>query len=95
MTNEEFEKQKEFILEQQAQFAVGMQQLREAQAQTEIVVARIRKIVARPANRILKGSSVVKAKINALVDSQKRTGEDLKNLIAALERYLSERRKGN
>lgn len=32
MTNEEFEKRKEFILGQQAQFAVGMQQLRETQA---------------------------------------------------------------
>jgi ElaB/YqjD/DUF883 family membrane-anchored ribosome-binding protein len=72
-----------------------MKQLREAQAQTERVVAQIEKIVARPANRIREGSSDVKAKINALVDSQKRTMEDLRNLIVALERYLSERRKGN
>ncbi len=35
MTNEEFEKRKEFILEQRVQFTAGMQQLREAQTQTE------------------------------------------------------------
>lgn len=95
MTNEEFEKRKEFILGQQAQFAVGMQQLRETQAKTERVVAQMEKIVVRPPNKILEGSKDVRGKINALVDSQERTMEDLKKLIAALERYLSERRKGN
>ena len=38
MTNEEFERRKQFILEQRAQFAAGMQQLQEAQAYTERVV---------------------------------------------------------
>ena len=72
MTNEEFENRKRFLLEQRAQFAADMGQLREAQAQTERVVDQIGEIVARPANRILRASKV-KAKINALVDSQKRT----------------------
>ncbi len=47
MTNEEFEKRRDFILEQQAQFAAGMQQLREAHTQTECVVAHAEEIVAR------------------------------------------------
>lgn len=95
MTNEEFENRRKFFLEKRAQFAADMGQLHEAQAQTERVVAQIAEIVARLANRILEGSNDFKAKINALVDSQKRTREDLKNLIAALKRHLSERRKGN
>ena len=47
MTNEEFEKAKEFILDQQAKFAVGMQQCREAQAQRERAVAQAGEIVER------------------------------------------------
>jgi len=47
MTNEEFEKAKEFILDQQAKFAVGMQQCREAQAQRERAVAQAERAVAQ------------------------------------------------
>ena len=47
MTNEEFEKTKEFILQQQAQFASDMQQLREAQAKTEQVVTQAGEVVSR------------------------------------------------
>jgi predicted transcriptional regulator len=101
MTNEEFEKRMEFLLEQQAQFAADMQQLREVQAQTESIVARL-------ANGTLAGFNDVNAKINVLVDSQiqtdekmkalaasqMQTAEDLKNLIAVVDRYFSEGRNG-
>lgn len=101
MTNEEFEKTKEFILQQQAQFAADIQQLREVQAQTESIVARL-------ANGTLEGFKDVNAKINALVDSQiqtdekikaladsqTQTGEDLRNLIAVVDRYFREGRNG-
>ena len=40
MTNEQFEKQAAFIVAQQAQFAVDIQLLQEAQARTEKVVVR-------------------------------------------------------
>ena len=88
MNNEEFEKRMEFILEQQAQFSADIQQLREVQAQTESVLARL-------ANVTLEGFNDVNAKINALVDSQIRTDENLRNLIAVVDRYLSEGRNGN
>ena len=69
MSNEEFEELRDFILEQQAQFASGMQQLRETQRHTEQVltragetvaqageiVAQAGEIVARLANRKLEG----------------------------------------
>jgi hypothetical protein len=95
MNNEEFEKRMEFIIEQQAQFAVDIQQLREVQAQTESSVARL-------ANGTLAGFNDVSAKINVLVDSQinlteaqSRTDENLRNLIAVVDRYFTEGRDGN
>jgi len=92
MNNEEFEKRMEFIIEQQAQFTADIQQLREVQAQTESIVARL-------ANGTLAGLNDVYAKINVLVDSQinlteaqSRTDENLRNLIAVLDRYFTEGR---
>jgi ABC-type transporter Mla subunit MlaD len=89
MNNEEFEKRMEFILEQQAQFASDIQQLREAQAQTEQLVNRLASVT-------LEGFKDVNAKIDALVDShvrltesQARTDENLRNLIAVVDRYFS------
>lgn len=101
MSNEEFERKMAFIVEQQAQFAADIQQLHATQAQTENVVARL-------ANATLAGFSDVNdkmetlvdsqiradAKIEALVDSQIRTDESLRNLIAVVDRYLSEGRNG-
>ena len=55
MTNEEFQKTKEFILQQQAQFASDMQQLREAQAKTDQVVTQTVEIVGRLARYFTEG----------------------------------------
>ena len=63
MTNEEFEKRMEFIIEQQARFASDIQQLQEAQAQTERIVARLANVTAE-------GFKEVNAKIDAFVDSK-------------------------
>ena len=65
MNNEEFERKMSFIVEQQAQFAADIQQMRELQAQTENVVARL-------AHATLEGFGDVNAKIDSLVDSQIR-----------------------
>ena len=87
MSNEELERRMAFIVEQQAQFASDIQQLREVHEQTEQIVARL-------ANVTLEGFTDVNAKINTLVDSQIRTGENLRNLIAVVDRYFSEGRNG-
>ncbi len=87
MSNEEFERKMAFIVEQQAQFAADIQQLQATQAQTENVVGRL-------ANATLAGFNDVNAKIEALVDSQIRTDETLRNLIAVVDRYFSEGRNG-
>lgn len=103
MNNEEFEKRTEFILEQQAQFTVdiqqlreGIQQLREAQTQTDQVVNRLAAATLEGFAMTLEGFKDVNAKIDALVDShmrleesQARTDESLKNLIAVVDRYFS------
>jgi ABC-type transporter Mla subunit MlaD len=87
MTNEEFEKKMEFILDQQAQFASDIGQLKD--------------VVARLANSSLKRFEDVDERIAALVDSQMkltesqaRTDENLRNLIAVVDRYFSEGQDG-
>ena len=94
MNNEEFERKMSFIVEQQAQFAADIQQMRELQAQTENVVGRL-------ARATLEGFRDVTAKIDSLVDSQIRLTEaqtltdgNLRNLIAVVDRYFSEGRNG-
>jgi hypothetical protein len=96
-----------FIVEQHFKFACDIQQLREAQAQTDQIVAHTAEVVgqtgevvARLANGTLEGFKDVNSKINALVDSQirlndaqSRTDESLKNLIAVVGSYFSEARK--
>ena len=119
MNNEEFDRKMAFIVEQQAQFAADIQQLQESQAQlqesqarTDQVVAQtaefvgqMSQVVTRLANVTHAGFTEVNAKINALVDAQMRTEENLmrtdknvantdeslKNLIAVVDRYLSGR----
>lgn len=89
MTNDEFERKMEFIIEQQAQFSVDIQQLREVQAKAEERMTRLEGIVVRMYED-------TDAKFNALVDSQLRlteaqtqTDQNLKNLVAVVDRYFS------
>jgi succinyl-CoA synthetase alpha subunit len=122
MNNDEFERKMAFIVEQQAQFASDIQQLQESQARTEKVVAHTADSVAQTADTVAQmgdvvtrlanvthvGFTEVNAKINALVDAQvrteenltrtdknlDRTDENLRNLIAAVDRLLRDRRNG-
>lgn len=94
MNNEEFERKMSFIVEQQAQFAADIQQMRELQAETENVVGRL-------AYATLEGFKEVNTKIDSLVDSQIRlteaqshTDQNLKTLIAVVDRYFTEGRNG-
>ena len=112
MNNEEFERKMAFIVEQQAQFASDIQQLQESQSRTDQVVAQTAElvgqtgeVVTRLANVTHGGFTDVNSKINALVDAQIRTEENLmrtdknvantdeslKHLIAVVDRYLSGR----
>jgi len=111
MRNEEIERKMNSIVEQQAQFASDIQQLQESQARTEKVVAQTSETVAVTAETVAQigeiitrlasvthvGFTEVNAKLNALVDAQirteenvARTNESLTNLSAVVDRRLRE-----
>lgn len=98
MTYEEMEKAIEFIVNQQAQFAVDIQQLRESQARTDQNVSQLTGVVAHLAVETGTGFGEVRGSISALVDAQVRTdenvrqlGEEVRNLTAVVDRYFRER----
>ena len=101
MNNEELEKKMAFIVDQQAQFASDIQQLREVQGQLQATQAQTENLVARLANVTFEGFKDVTGKIDVLVDSQikltdaqSQTDENLRNLIAVVDRYFTNGRNG-
>ena len=82
MTNEEFEKKMEFIVEHQAQFASDIQQLREAQTRAEQRLAQTEDLLTRLVTVTFEGFKDVNAKIDALVDSQIRLTDRVDALTA-------------
>lgn len=108
MTNEEIQKRIEFIIEQQAQFAADIQQLRETQAAdskimkekhnslTEAlttVVGMIGKLSAAQ-ERTDANVAELAEKMITLADAQANTDERLNMLIGMVERYFSDGRNG-
>jgi chaperonin cofactor prefoldin len=80
-----FEKKIEFILEQQAQFAVDLQQLREVIQQLHEAQSQTGQLVNRLAAVTLEGFKDVNAKINALVDSQVHIDERFKDMTVKID----------
>jgi hypothetical protein len=96
MSNEELEKKMEFIVEQQARFTADIQKLQEAQARTDQIVNRLATATLNRFEATDKRVDDVDERISALVDSQvrteenvKKTDENLRNLIAVVDRYFS------
>jgi ABC-type transporter Mla subunit MlaD len=94
MSNEDFEKKAEFIVEQQAQFASKIGQL-------EDIVGRLAKATLDRFEASDKRVNDIDERIAALISSQmkteenvKKTDEHLRNLIAVVDRYFSEGRNG-
>jgi ABC-type transporter Mla subunit MlaD len=67
----------------------------DAVAQTADAVGQTAEVVARLANVTHVGFNDVNAKINALVDSQMRTDETVRNLVAVVDRYFREGSNGH
>lgn len=80
MSNEEMQKTIRFILEQQAQFTVDIQQLRESQAKTDGTVNQLTAVVTLLAAETRAGFQELRGSISALVDAQIRTDEKVKEL---------------
>ena len=92
MSNETFEKKAEFLIEQQAQFAAQIGQL-------EHLVVRLAQATSDRIQR--RNLSDHDEKISTLISSQiqteenvKKTNDDLRNLIAIVDRYFREGRNG-
>ena len=104
MTNEEMQKTMQFILEQQAQFALNFQRIEEAQAKWEERVSRLEGAIVGIVDLIgalTRAQERTDAKVNELADkvaqlteAQKQTDERLNALINMVERYITDRRNG-
>jgi predicted nucleic acid-binding Zn-ribbon protein len=91
MTYEEMQKTMQFIVEQQAQFAVGIQQLKESQTKTEEEIGQLRGVVAIMGAETRASFEEVRGNISALVDAQMQNEENIKNLTAVVDRYFRDR----
>src|ERR1041384_1395967 len=105
MTNEEMQKLMQFILDQQAQFAVNIQKLEEAQAKSDERISRLEGAIVgvvdligaltRAQERTDAKLNELAEKVTQLADAQKQTDERLNALINMVERYLTDRRNGD
>lgn len=101
MTNEEWDRKVEFLLNQQAKFDAEMHELKQAQAETEHSFKRVNEKIEHLGNFIHEGFGLTltlfkhsEAKIEALAESQKLTDEKLRALAALLDRHIREGHKG-
>jgi hypothetical protein len=101
MSNEEWERKMEFLLNQQAQFDADMIELKAIQARTEKTLDRASENISHLAGFIHEGFSLSvnlinenSAQINELRESQKLTDEALRKLITRFDRHLSEDHPG-
>ena len=104
MTNEEIQKRMEFIIEQQAQFAVDIQLLREAQATDSKRITSLTEALTTMVGMIGKLSTAQERtetqvaeladRMITLTDAQVNTNERLNMIIGMIERYFSDGRNG-
>ena len=101
MSDEEFQRYKDFILEQQAQSAVKLGQIEVALANLVQTTTQLAEGTLARFEATDKRLADVDERISALVDAQvrtegnvRKTDEALRNLIAVADRYFSEGRNG-
>ena len=97
MSNEEWERKMEFLLNQQARFDAEMYDLKAAQARTERTLDRAAENISHLAGFIHEGFGLVMnlfketdEKIQALAEEHKLTQEELRKLMGRVNRHLSE-----
>lgn len=108
MTNEEWDRKVEFLLNQQARFDAGMQQIKEAQAANDLKLAEAAATAARAAAEashaaisVTQVAETLTSFINAtkngfqlVFDTQRRTEEKLQDLAGIVERQIREGHHG-
>ena len=99
MNDEERQRMMDFILQQQAQFAVGMQRLEEADARASLRLDRLERTVVLMARQFRRERKDLRERIVALVDAQVRTEEITRRnseAINALTKVVDDKnRNGN
>ena len=102
MTNEEWDRKAEFLLNQQARFDAEMHQLeqrqtelRESQARTDKMVAHAAETISSLASLTFEGFKITDAKIREVAEAQKElaasqqdTSEKLKDLARLVDRHI-------
>ena len=103
MTDEEMQRKMEFIVEQQAQFAVNIQKLEDAQARAEKraeqsegrigelegAIVTVVNLVGQLAEAQERTDARLSQLATEITEAQKRTEERLNSLIIVVERYFS------
>ena len=103
MTNDKFERHMQFIVEQQAQFAFDIQQLKEVQAElttkhnhltealTTVVgmVGKLTQAQNRTDEKLAQAQDRTDEKLLELTNKQAETDDRLNTLIGVVERYFS------
>jgi hypothetical protein len=90
MSNEEWDRQVEFLLKSQAQFEADMIEIKAVQAETSNFLARIADNLAEQSYVMFKGFEIAKAEMQELRESQKLTDEQLRKFIAKVDRLTGE-----
>ncbi|HEX7314947.1 MAG TPA: hypothetical protein VF297_13550 [Pyrinomonadaceae bacterium] len=94
MDEEKMQRQMEFIVEQQAQFAAKIGQLEDGLTRLVGVVERVVDTVARLAQVTTERFEETDRKIAALVDAQIQTEEAVRHLAATVDRHIAEGHNG-
>jgi 3'-phosphoadenosine 5'-phosphosulfate (PAPS) 3'-phosphatase len=97
MTEEEMQKKMEFILEQQAQFAVNIDLLRESVSQVSEAQQRTEAHLAEVATaqaQMARSQSHMNEVVAVMAEAQERTDDRLNTLINVVERHISEGHNG-
>jgi len=90
MTNEEWDRKTEFLLNRQAQFDADMQELRESQKLTEKYLAQTAEMISRCTSVMFESFKITDAKIRELTESQKLTDQEIRNLNFKVDRHIDE-----
>jgi hypothetical protein len=108
MSNEEWDRKIEFLLNQQAQFDIDMRRLEAAQAASERRLDRTAEVLSSYATILFENFKITDArirdltesqkltntKIQELTESQKLTDEELRKFIAKVDRLTGEDQNG-
>jgi hypothetical protein len=86
MNDEERQGTMDFILRQQAQFAVGMQRLEDADARASKRLDRLERTLVLMAQRFRRERADLRERMAALIDAQIRTEEAVRAMTVTTER---------